>query len=130
MKGARRLMVAGLITLTAGSTACGGGQAAITIDASSQLSQRAAAVRSAATSGNRAEAMAQLAQLQALVATLMAGHQISAQRADEILRAATSVNVELAKLPSPTPTPSVDTSPSSGDETPVTPPGKKKHGND
>lgn len=131
MRGAR-LLVSGIaaVVLAIGATGCGGGQAAITTGASTQLSQTVQAVRTAAASGNRAEAMAQVAQLQAAVAALLAQHQISAQRAADILSAASAVSVELAKLPAPTPSATVEASPTpSEDQSPATPPSKKKHGN-
>jgi hypothetical protein len=126
------MLVTGMavVVMAVGATGCGGGRPAITTGASSQLTQRVQAVTSAAASGNRPEAMAQLAQLQADVATLLAQHQISAQRAADILMAASAVSVELAKLPAPTPSPTLDTTPTPEDSSTAVPPGRKKHGND
>jgi len=107
---------------------CGSGSPTISASAAAELSQQVRAIRAAAAAGNRSEAGSQLDRLRAEVATLEGAHQITSDRATQILSAASQVGQLLATLPATT-TPAIVTVP------PTTrpaenKPGNRKHGND
>jgi len=110
---------------------CGSGSPAISASAAAELSQQVRAIRAAATAGNRSEAGSQLDRLRAEVATLKAAHQITSDRATQILSAASQVGELLPMLPATTTPPIVTEPPTtrpaqSGDNKP----GNRKQGND
>ena len=88
-------VAAGVVTVVA---ACGSRSPTISATATSELAQQVQAVRAAAVTGDRAEVETQLARLRAEVATLRTQHQITNDRAGQILSAASAVDTELATL--------------------------------
>lgn len=76
--------------------ACGADDAGLSEQASTQLSQQVAALRSAASAGDGEGARAQVADLTDTVNRLVGEGQLSEGRAEEILAAAAGVDQDLA----------------------------------
>lgn len=93
------------VALTA-VTACGSSPQTISATASAQLSQQVQLVQAAAVAGNRSEVESQLARLRTQVATLQAQHQMTSDRAAQILSAASAVSAQMSSVAVPAPTPS------------------------
>jgi hypothetical protein len=100
MKGRGLIAVAvlgiGLLVLAS----CGGSGSGVSSAASAQLQFRVAAIRVAAARGDRDTADTQLAQLRADVVRFRADDKVDDSAATRILRAAESVQTELALLES------------------------------
>lgn len=112
----RRALLATLAVAVTILGGCGASPSTISAAATSELSGQVRAVRAAAVAGNSAAAKAQLTRLRADVATLRAHHQVTSQRAAQILSAASQVSVLLGTLTTTT------TAPSTTAPTPTVPP--------
>ena len=84
--------------------ACGAGGGDLSQAAAARLGPQVAAIRSAATAGDRAGAEAAVAQLRATIAQMEQAGEIPGERAKDMLAAAAAVEAQLGLLPAPTTT--------------------------
>jgi hypothetical protein len=97
-----------LVLLGLASVGCGGDDG-LSPAATAQLQPQVAAIRTAAAAGDRAGAMAAMAQLRQLVAELRATDEITAEQASRVGDAAGAVEAQLALLAPPPPDPTSTT---------------------
>lgn len=112
----RRLVGAWAIATVVSLVACGGSSPAIEASAARDLADRMATLRTAVEQGDAEAAAAALDALERDVVTFRDQGDISPDRADEILAAASRVSALLAQMPAPSPSPSVAVSSSGEDQ--------------
>ena len=118
----KRISVVALLCIAA----CGSGTSGVSAPAGALLHTRVAAIRTAASHGDRSAAADQLTQLRDSVAALRARGEISDAAAKRILGAAATVQTELALLPPPSTTTTTTIEPTT--TTKPKPPGPPKKG--
>lgn len=100
----RRVAVAVAVAVVAALTGCGGDDPTVPAGAGAQLGARVAAIRQAATAGDRAAAELRLSELRQAVGELQGAGELAERTASRILARAAVVEANLTSLTTTTTT--------------------------